>query len=284
MKSIMKSAVNMATRCTSCGTVFRVVPDQLRVSEGWVRCGRCSEVFNAAEHMVDGSDVESAASPSTAKALFDTETDASEQVDASARVADLFVAAEVAAPAPARPRPRGPEAAPLAPSTSPTFMKQAERAARWQQPRIKSALWAAVVAALLALAAQVAVEYRELVAARWPASRALVEALCACSVGAPRLIEALAVDSSGLVRVEGSSQYRLSVVLRNRAAMALALPAIDLTLTDTQGRVIARRALAARELGAASTTIAGASELPLQATLAIPERPVSGYTIEVFYP
>ena len=40
-------ATGLATRCSACGTVFRVVPDQLRVSEGWVRCGRCAEVFNA---------------------------------------------------------------------------------------------------------------------------------------------------------------------------------------------------------------------------------------------
>ena len=46
-------ASGLATRCTSCGTVFRVVPDQLRVSEGWVRCGRCSQVFNAAEALLD---------------------------------------------------------------------------------------------------------------------------------------------------------------------------------------------------------------------------------------
>ena len=45
--------MSLATRCTSCGTVFRVVQDQLRVSSGWVRCGRCSEVFNAIESLVD---------------------------------------------------------------------------------------------------------------------------------------------------------------------------------------------------------------------------------------
>ncbi|MEY3252145.1 MAG: hypothetical protein RL227_1118, partial [Pseudomonadota bacterium] len=44
---------SLATRCSACGTVFRVVPDQLRVSEGWVRCGRCSQVFNALESLVD---------------------------------------------------------------------------------------------------------------------------------------------------------------------------------------------------------------------------------------
>jgi predicted Zn finger-like uncharacterized protein len=46
-------ATGLATRCTACQTVFRVVPDQLRVSEGWVRCGKCSEVFNALEGLID---------------------------------------------------------------------------------------------------------------------------------------------------------------------------------------------------------------------------------------
>ena len=45
--------MSLATRCTACGTVFRVVRDQLRVSEGWVRCGRCQEVFNALDHLFD---------------------------------------------------------------------------------------------------------------------------------------------------------------------------------------------------------------------------------------
>lgn len=269
--------MSMATRCTACGTVFRVVPDQLRISEGWVRCGRCSEVFNALEHMVDvaaddrpiivrAGVAEVAAAP-VAKfevvAFSDAQAQPEEAADVPVSTPELR--ADLRAP-------------------SPTFVQQAERAARWQQPRVKAVLWAAGLAALLALAAQVGVEYRELVAARWPASQVVVETLCGCRIGPPRLIEALAVDSSGLVRVEGSGHYRLSVVLRNRAAIALALPAVDLTLTDSQGRVIARRALAAKELGAASDTIAAASELPLQATLAVLERPVSGYTIEVFYP
>jgi predicted Zn finger-like uncharacterized protein len=45
--------MKLATRCASCGTVFRVVQDQLLVSEGWVRCGRCREVFNAVENMFE---------------------------------------------------------------------------------------------------------------------------------------------------------------------------------------------------------------------------------------
>jgi predicted Zn finger-like uncharacterized protein len=45
--------MSLATRCTSCGTAFRVVQDQLKVSEGWVRCGRCNAVFNAIEGLFD---------------------------------------------------------------------------------------------------------------------------------------------------------------------------------------------------------------------------------------
>ena len=31
--------------------MFKVVPDQLRVSDGWVRCGQCNEVFDANAHL-----------------------------------------------------------------------------------------------------------------------------------------------------------------------------------------------------------------------------------------
>ncbi len=43
--------MTLATRCPACGTAFRVVSDQLRVSSGWVRCGRCSSSFDALEHL-----------------------------------------------------------------------------------------------------------------------------------------------------------------------------------------------------------------------------------------
>lgn len=45
--------MSLATRCTACGTVFKVVQDQLKVSKGWVRCGRCDTVFNALEELFE---------------------------------------------------------------------------------------------------------------------------------------------------------------------------------------------------------------------------------------
>lgn len=43
--------MSLITRCPACTTLFRVVPDQLRVSDGWVRCGQCDEVFDANVHL-----------------------------------------------------------------------------------------------------------------------------------------------------------------------------------------------------------------------------------------
>lgn len=43
----------MRTRCSTCATVFRVTPEQLRIRSGMVRCGHCLAVFNAFDHLVE---------------------------------------------------------------------------------------------------------------------------------------------------------------------------------------------------------------------------------------
>jgi len=43
--------MSLTTRCPACGTRFRVVPDQLKISDGWVRCGHCADVFDATLHL-----------------------------------------------------------------------------------------------------------------------------------------------------------------------------------------------------------------------------------------
>jgi hypothetical protein len=107
-------------------------------------------------------------------------------------------------------------------------------------------------------------------------------------VDAVRAIDGLSVESSGLVRVEKSRFYKLSVALRNRAGIDVALPALELSLTDSQGQLLSRRVLNATELGVKQATLPAGRELTLQATLQAglkPEAaPVAGYTIELFYP
>ncbi len=57
--------MTLATRCAACGTSFRVVQDQLKVSGGWVRCGRCNEVFNAIEGLYEIGSPLAEAAPDT---------------------------------------------------------------------------------------------------------------------------------------------------------------------------------------------------------------------------
>ena len=45
--------MSLVTRCTACGTLFKVVADQLKISDGWVRCGQCAHVFDARANLVD---------------------------------------------------------------------------------------------------------------------------------------------------------------------------------------------------------------------------------------
>ena len=307
-------ATGLATRCSACGTVFRVVPDQLRVSEGWVRCGRCAEVFNALEGLVDletglpkpggglgaglapavGDEAEydyahpaarpgapdlpapppPATAPAPTHAVPDDAADGEPRPDFSDHISD-----EERAQAAAKP----------------SFVASADRAAVWRRPQVRLGLFVLGLLALLGLVAQVSHEYRNLLAAAWPASRPWLQQACVplnCTVEAARAIESLAVESSGLVRVEKSNLYRLQVGLRNRAGIDLAVPALDVTLTDSQGSLIARKVLRLAELGAPQATIGAGRELNLQATLqSAPTggsdaavQAIAGYTIELFYP
>ena len=176
---------------------------------------------------------------------------------------------------------------------APSFVRSADRAARWRRPRVRAALMLLAALGTLSLAAQLGHEYRDLLAAQLPPARPWLEWACeplGCSVEAARAIESLAVESSGLVRVEKSSLYRLQVSLRNRAAIDLAVPALDVTLTDTQGRLVARKVLRLAELGAPQATIAAGRELNVQATVQAASGgesatlPIAGYTIDIFYP
>lgn len=308
--------MSLAARCPACGTVFRVVQDQLRVSEGWVRCGRCAEVFNAIESLVDldaDSPGRSTAPPPQRSRGADRVIEDMERVSRYDEMADLGPLSTFGTPAappqtqrrPAAPPPveappppsatfdsqgavaTGEDTAQATRSAPPAFVRQAERAARWRRPGVRAALLLTAAAATLLLAAQWALEYRNTTAARWPLLRPALAWSCerlGCRLEAPRQIDALAVESSGLLRIEGTSLYRLSVVLRSRSSLALALPALDLTLTDSQGGVMARRVITPQELGLQRADLPPAAEFPLQATLSAADRPISGYTIEIFYP
>ena len=325
--------MSLATRCAACGTVFRVVQDQLKVSEGWVRCGRCGDVFNALAGLFDleretapawtpsqrggldllpahGDARDAAPGPPDAPTPAQTppptpsewsDLPAADDSDADTR-ADSHLEArlmerdafdddavgrgELSDLDDARQNERATDEAVAA--ETPAFLRRAASHARWQQPRMRLALGGCSAVLALTLTAQVAVWKRDEIAARWPQSVPALTAVCdalGCAIEPLRRLDGLAVESSGLTQLDSASQYRLQVALRNRDAWPLLTPALDVTLTDNRGEVVARKVLRQGDFGqAVPTSRPAGTELALQAVFDAGERRISGYSIEIFYP
>ena len=214
---------------------------------------------------------------------------ASAEVDPPAQAADMAradaappPAAAAAAEAVADDRLDGPSL-----DDAPSFLRAADRAAYWRRPTVRAATSAAILVATAALVMQAGLLWHDLLAAHVPALAPALRSLCAaagCSVQPLQRGEQISVESSGLNRVEGSGLYRLQLVLRNRADTVLQLPALDLTLTDNQGRLVARRVLRGADLGLVQDRLERGQELPIRAVLSVGDRRIDGYTVEAFYP
>ena len=315
--------MSMATRCVACGTIFRVVQDQLKVSEGWVRCGRCDEVFNALEGLFD-LDRESPPawqpgqrSPTASRRPGFEKTAA--ELDEEDRIASRFFRPEQeeVAKTPAQAVDRRDrvdfadaqfnadllteEETGVAPSRdpavalnkdrqgAPAFLRHAERTARWRTPRARLQLSLASLLLLCVLAVQAGHHFRDLATARWPVLRPALAGWCElvaqCRLEAPRRIDDVTVESSALTHAApGTDNFKLAVTLRNRGALPVMMPAVELSLTDTTGQLVARRALSPADFRAPSSMLPPGGEVPLQLLLGTGTPRVAGYTVEVFYP
>lgn len=150
------------------------------------------------------------------------------------------VAAEVATnDAPERTR-RGRASEDVAPE--PAFLRDERR------PRGFSIVFGGGSALLVALMlVQLAVMFRTEIVTRFPQWRPQLATLCdlyGCSVGWPTRPELLAVIGTELQAVPGTDILELTAVVRNRAGFRVALPAVEVTLTDTTNRPLARKVFA----------------------------------------
>ncbi|WP_290644092.1 DUF3426 domain-containing protein [Aquabacterium sp.] len=193
----------------------------------------------------------------------------------------------------------------------PEFLKRAQRKAFWRHPAMRGVLSLMALTLAATLSLQLVHQFRDLIAAWHPASRPLLAQWCemaGCKLAPPLRLEALQVDNLELVRTssEGPDSYRLTVVVRNQAGIDLAWPHVDLTLTDDNGAVIARRvfspndaqwldtadpkANAADAAKAASMAASVPTAAPSQRSTTLQWRikatdlHPAGYTAELFYP
>ncbi len=171
-------------------------------------------------------------------------------------------------------------------ASRPDFLRRAERRARWRSTPARYTVALACTVSLLALVMQFGHHYHDALASQWPSLRPMLANWCSlarCALEAPRQLDDVLVESSELTRAPGVDGFVLSVNLRNRSAVALTLPSVELNLTDGNGKLVARRALTAGDFHAASI-LQARGESVLQLTLVTGAAPVAGYSLEIFYP
>jgi len=163
----------------------------------------------------------------------------------------------------------------------------------WQRRGVRAVLVLLVVLAVLLLVVQVIRHERDGIAARQPNLRPALATLCqytGCELAALRQIGDIVIEGAAFAREKsGSNDYRLSFTLRNGATVPLAMPAVELSLLDTQERAVVRRVLMPADYGAPAVLAARADRaaslpLTLSASEAAALPPIAGYRVEAFYP
>jgi predicted Zn finger-like uncharacterized protein len=148
-----------------------------------------------------------------------------------------------------------------------------------------------LVLLIAALLVQLAWWQRETVMVYLPRSQALYVKVCSelgCQITPPHNIEGLLVEPSDLRQIDGPHKLELKMPLHNRLNIALAYPAIELTLLDDQNNVAIRRVLWPQDYVPPGTLIAAG--LPAHATqtmivhLDTGAAVASNFRVQIFYP
>ena len=158
----------------------------------------------------------------------------------------------------------------------------------------RTGLWSALSLLLLICAiAQVAYIFRTDLMVRYPQLQPVYQSACdwlSCQIELPRLADQLNIDASDLQLVDPDKAniVQLTALVRNRAGVPVEYPAFELTLTNAQQQVVARRIfMPADYLGdsrKAGAGLGGHQELAVNLYLDTGPLRAAGYRIYLFYP
>ena len=302
--------------------MFKVVPDQLKISDGWVRCGHCSDVFDATlslESMVAEPVLESPNFPSPAgqqpiprAAVHPPREEdvarpppmgGSEELNRSRAANNDSQDTGGYHANPPRPRinlrenrfvseepPERPPSSGLpANAAEPLFVRQARRNAFWRSPATRAVLMLMALVLGGLLVTQWAVHERDRLAVRYPMTLPWLTRLCqplGCHLEHVRQIESVVIDSSSFAKRLGNF-YAFDMVLKNNANIPVAVPALELSLTDARDAVVSRRVFLPRDWPGSPTHLPAGGSVSVNLRLALSDQglsSMSGYRALVFYP
>lgn len=311
---------SLITSCPSCNTRFKLVPDQLKVSDGWVRCGQCREIFDASSRIEQVTQAivrpvpllteqwPDSVMPDPATAL--NTPPAQESLVAEPPPGGVLTP-DAPPPQELDPEPEPTPEQPAATLTSTPvdivvdqpgpderiadlgFVRQDRLRALWQSTSMRLTLGTLTVMLTATLGLQILVHERDRLSSTQPSLAPLIQSVCdiwGCTVSSWRDQESIVIDGTQFQKLttdSTSETYRVDMVIKNRHAHAVAWPALELTLTNNQDQVVARKVLDARQY-ARMDVLPGQSEHTLQTAIQVNTSQlagrVSGYRVMLFYP
>lgn len=276
--------MSTSTQCPQCNTRFKVSQEQLDAHQGLVRCGRCQAVFNAVQYLHDDQPSPQLDLPIAPEETRQTPAEpVHEELDFS-RTDTAYIkipgkkteAAEPVTLAQQITFPDGPDDAP-------------------PQPARKKSNWPWAIGCLLLLIillAQAAYFFRVELAANLPGLKPELTAYCGllqCTIPLPQKADLVSIESSDLEADPAQANaITLNAILRNRAPYAQTYPNLELTLTDTQDKALARRTFRPVEYLKPGEDekqgLATNRELSVKLNLDTTDLKPSGYRLFLFYP
>lgn len=270
-------AMALVTLCPECSTTFRVTSEQLEVHSGDVRCGQCQHVFNSFTTLITVEESEiSFSSKVTPPAFSETST----TVEARDGINDFDKTSLM--------------------QLDLNYFSEKNTVAYdnedFDSIPVKEKLnlgWTfANFALMFLLIGQIAYFYRVDISVAAPATKPLLVSYCAmlnCTVPYPQDITLLNIESSELyanpVRQDEST---MTATIRNYASFPQVLPALKLSLTDTQGKLIVSRVFYADdylgENAASMQSIEPNHEINIRIDYISGELNAMGYQLHLLYP
>jgi len=255
------------TLCPNCKTHFRIAEKQLEAHLGMVRCGHCLQTFDARPSFVPDQ-------PQLQMEL--------PMLDVEFPILDSPVS---------QPDPIPPVLQPMTLAEQVAIVEDEDISK--DQP--KSRIWPWVIAVLLLtllFLAQSAYFFRVELAARLPGLKPALAGYCRllkCTVPLPRKTDLIGIESSEMAAdPKHENQIDLNALLRNRAPFAQAYPNLELTLSDSQDKPLARRILRPEDYLQSRENEANGMlpnhELNLRLHLFTNDLRPMGYRLVVFYP
>lgn len=279
------------TQCPQCNTRFKVSQEQLDAHQGMVRCGRCQGVFNAVECLYDDQpspQLDLPIAPRETAPVADAPQDepalATHEKPGFSHVEQAHARAGAA----------GESAAPVTLAQQIASMKIPVAAPHEYVEEKRQWPWIlGCLLLLIVLLAQAAYFFRIELAARLPGLKPALASYCLlfqCTVTLPQKADQLSIESSDLEVADPvhANVITLNATLRNRAPYAQAYPSVELTLTDTHDKAVARRSFSPAEYLKPDEDekqgLLSSRETNLKLHLDTTDLKPTGYRLFLFYP